>query len=137
MQQKSRWFMFLALFALLFTLAACQISPDPNDGDNTDPGTTPTEPTDINALGNFADGGDAVYMLDINSTNALSLTFDKQMFSFASVMKALDADFSDVNALNITLQGSGTAVLIKLETADGSVAREIQVNANTAQQSFS
>ena len=137
MQQKSRWFMFLALFALLFTLAACQITPDPNDGDNTDPGTTPTEPTDINALGNFADGGDAVYMLDINSTNALSLTFDKQMFSFASVMKALDADFSDVNALNITLQGSGTAVLIKLETADGSVAREIQVNANTAQQSFS
>lgn len=133
MQQKLKWFTFISIITLIFTLAACRVTSDPDP----DPDPTPTEPSNINALGGFADGGDEVYTLDINSANALSLTFDKKAFSFASIVKDLDADFSDIQALNITLQGSGTAVLIKLESADGSVGREIQVNANTAQQSFS
>jgi hypothetical protein len=130
MNQKSKWFLLLTAFTLVFGLAACG-----NGGE--DPDDTIVEPSDINVLGDFSDGGDGVYTLDINSSNGLSITFDKQAFSFASVVKDLDEDLTDISALNITLQGSGVAVLIKLENDDGSIAREIQVNANDTQQAFS
>lgn len=131
MQHRIKWFAFISIITLVFTLAACTNTPE----DETDP--ISTDPTDINALGDFSDGGDGVYTLDINSSNGLSLTFDKQAFSYASVVKDFDEDFEGIQALNVMLQGSDTPILIKLETSDASVYREIQVNANSAQQSFS
>jgi len=101
---------------------------------------TPEDVTSVNLLGNFVDGGDAAYTLDINSTNALSLSFDKQTFSYASVMKDvsdLADDFTGMKSLNVTLQGSGIPVLLKLESEDGTLGREVQINANDTQQSFS
>jgi hypothetical protein len=100
----------------------------------------PEEVTSINLLSNFVDGGDGVYTLDINSTNALSLSFDKKTFEYGNVRKDLSdvaADFTNMKSLNVTLQGSGVAVLLKLESKDGSIGREVQVNADTIQQSFS
>ncbi len=101
---------------------------------------TPEDVTSVNLLGNFEDGGDEVYTLDINSTNALSLSFDKQTFSYAYVMKDvsdLADDFTGMKSLNVTLQGSGIPVLLKLESEDGTLGREVQINANDTQQSFS
>ena len=96
--------------------------------------------TSVNLLSNFVDGGDGVYTLDINSTNALSLSFDKLTFEYGNVMKDLSditADFATMKSLNVTLQGSGVPVLLKLESVDGTIGREIQINANDVQQSFS
>ena len=96
--------------------------------------------TSVNLLSNFVDGGDGVYTLDINSTNALSLSFDKLTFEYGNVMKDLSdvtADFTTMKSLNVTLQGSGVPVLLKLESTDGSIGREVQINANDVQQSFS
>jgi len=110
--------LFMAL-TFVFGLAACGES-DP----------TPIPVNEINALGKFADGKDGVYTLDINSNNAFSLTFDKTEFSYANVMKALTGDFTEMKALNITLQVSGVSILVKLQNKDGIVAKEVQINAN-------
>lgn len=128
MKKLAKLFSLLAVLGLLTALVAC--------GGGTDPDPDPDPVTSINALGGFVEGGDAVYTLDINSENALSLTFDKGEFSYANVNKALEGDFTSMLSLGITLQGDGSAVLVKLETSDGSVAREVQVNANATQQSF-
>jgi len=126
MKKLAKLFSLFAILGLVVGLTSCVTSdPDP------DPIVT-----EISALGDFVDGGDSVYTLDINSTNALSLTFEKATFTYANVNKALEGDFTAMKSLNITLQGSGVAVLVKLETSDGSVAKEVQVNANATQQSF-
>ncbi len=128
MNKIAKLFSLLLAITFVFGLVAC-VEPEP------DPDPTPV--TEINALGGFVDGGDAVYTLDINSANALSLSFNKSTFSFANVMKSLTGDFSEMNTLKITLQGSGVAVLIKLQNEDGTIAREVQVNANPTQQTVS
>ena len=130
MHKVAKIFSLLLLVAMTLGLASCTDPVDPVDPD--DP-----KITEINALGSFADGGDAVYVLDINSTNALSVTFNKSTFAYANVFKDVTGDFTEIKALNITLQGSGVAVLVKLQNADGSIAREVQINANQTQQSIS
>lgn len=130
MKKIAKLFSLLVVLGLITGLVAC-------GGDDPDPDPDPDPVvTDINALGDFVEGGDGVYTLDINSQNALSLTFDKGEFSFANVNKALEGDFTNINSLGITLQGDGSAVLIKLESSDASIAKEVQVNANATQQSF-
>ena len=128
MNKLAKLFSLLAVLGLITGLVAC-------GGDDPDPDPDPVV-TSISALGDFVEGGDGVYTLDINSLNALSLSFDKGEFSFANVNTTLDGDFTSMQSLGITLQGDGSAVLIKLENSDATVAREVQVNANTMQQSF-
>jgi hypothetical protein len=114
--------LLLVLFlGLILTVSACA------DDDDDDPIVV----DQINVLGEFADGGDGVYIADINSENALSFSFDKATFAWAAIIKDVsEDDFSDMKTLNIAIQGSGIAVLIKLESADGTISRQVQINAN-------
>ncbi|MCF7932246.1 MAG: hypothetical protein K9K93_03670 [Acholeplasmataceae bacterium] len=114
--------LLLVLFlGLILTIAAC------TDDDDDDPIVIDS----VNVLGEFADGGDGVYTADINSANALAFSFAKSTFAWAAISKDVSADdFSDMKTLNISLTGSGVALLIKLESEDGTLSREVQINAN-------
>ena len=109
----------LLVLGLVFGMFAC-VELEPDD----------EEPTTVNMLGNWMDGGDEVYTLDINSENALSFTFDKQTYAWASVVKDFSESLTGMKTLIVTLQGSGAPVLFKIESADGTLAREVQLNAN-------
>jgi hypothetical protein len=125
MKHLAKLFSLLLMLGLVLTLVAC-IEEDDDD---------PIEVTPINMLGDWADSGDGVYATDINSTNALSFTFNKQNFPWAAMVKDVTESLDEMQTLFISIQGSGVAVLIKLE-GEGGLDREVQINANAAQQTF-
>ncbi len=119
MKHITKLLSLLLVLGLVFGLFAC-VEREPDDD----------EPTTVNMLGDWMDGGDEVYTLDINSENALSFTFDKQTYAWAAVVKDFSDSLASMKTLIITLQGSGVPVLFKLESEDGTLAREVQLNAN-------
>jgi hypothetical protein len=124
MKHLAKLFSLLLMLGLVLTLVACI-----EDDDD------PIDVTPINMLGDWADSGDGVYATDINSTNALSFTFNKQNFPWAAMVKDVTESLDEMQTLFFSIQGSGVAVLIKLE-GEGGLAREVRVNANAAQQTF-
>ena len=132
MRNTVRLFALFLVFGLIFFISAC------NDTDPTpEPEPTPTpEITEYNVLGDWVDGGDGVYTFSANTASELSFTYAKAEYSYGYMRsRAITEDLSIFKKLVITVEGSGT-MLLKLETNDGTPAKEIGLNVTGIQGTY-
>ena len=122
MRNKFRLLALLLMVGLAFVLVAC-------GGDDKD-----IDPvTQFNVLGNFVDGGDGVYTIATNTASSLSFTYAKSTFAYGYMRSAtITQDLSIFKKLVITYEGSGS-ILVKLETSDGTPAKEVALNVTAIQ----
>ncbi len=131
MRNTVRLFAFVLVFGLLFFISACNQDPTP------EPEPTPTpEITEYNVLGDWVDGGDGVYTITTNTTSELSFTYAKAEYSYGFMRsRTITEDLSIFKKLVLTVEGSGT-MLLKLETNDGTPAKEIGINVTGIQGTY-
>ncbi len=116
MKLFKRIFTMLLVIIGVVGLSACK--PEEDDID---------EITELNALGEWVDGGDSVYTLNTNTEDELDFTYAKGTFTYGFMMKDLSTeDLSTFKKLIVTVEGTGT-MMLKLETSDGT-AKEISLN---------
>ena len=128
MKNAVKFFMLVLTVGLIFVLVGCK-KPEPT------PEPTP-EVTNFNVLGNWTDGGDAVYTIATNTASELDFTYDKSTFPYAFLQSAaITEDLSVFKSLEITLEGTGT-MLLKLETKDDTPAKEVSLNVTGIQGTY-
>jgi fumarate reductase subunit C len=132
MRNTVRLFAFILVFGLIFFISACK-----DQEPTPEPTPTPTpEITEYNVLGNWTDGGDSVYTITTNTTSRLSFTYAKAEYSYAYMSSPIiTEDLSVFKKLVVTVEGSGT-MLLKLETNDGTPAKEIGLNVTGIQGTY-
>ncbi|OHE27290.1 MAG: hypothetical protein A2Y43_02415 [Tenericutes bacterium GWA2_38_26] len=120
MKNTVRLFALFLLVGLLFVVAGCK-------EDEVIPTIIP-EITEYNVLGNWADGGDAVYTIATNTAAELDFTYNKSTFPDAYLTSPeITEDLSIFKKLVITVEGTGTMYL-KLETNDDTPAKMVGLN---------
>ncbi len=87
----------------------------------------PVQP--YNALGNFVDGGDAIYTIDTNTTSELTFSYEKadEVYLNSYIYTNVNASLKAYKKLVITTSGAGT-MAIQLHNADSSVVKEVKIN---------
>jgi hypothetical protein len=139
MKNAVKLFSLFFVLGLLFVIVGCTPDvQDPVDSTPTPVEPTPTVPvvTDYNALGGWSDGGDGVYTLTTNITSELEFSYAKGAFPYAYLSSAIiTQDLSVYKKLVITVEGTGT-MLLKLETSDGTPAKEVGLNVTGIQGTY-
>ncbi|MBN2876325.1 MAG: hypothetical protein JXL85_01605 [Bacilli bacterium] len=137
--------LFVALFSFAFVLVACNettTATETTTGTTTAGQTTTQEQTtteeetttiaqlqNMNILNGWTDSGDSVYTI-VQSDTELSVTYDKNSFSWANMAYPIDQDLSAFNKLVISISGSGT-LLIKIQGATEAFEVSIQLTAGS------
>lgn len=89
--------------------------------------TTTSGLQNMSILNGWVDSGDGVHTI-VQSATELSVTYDKQGFSWASMVYEIDEDLSVFNKLVFAISGSGT-LLVKIQGVDTSFEVSIQLTA--------
>ncbi|XMB72306.1 hypothetical protein RJI07_00005 [Mycoplasmatota bacterium WC30] len=150
-----RVLMFLVIFSFVFVLAACnedtsetttattvttattattEVTTEVTTEEvTTTEAATTTETTTViqsqtlSILDGWVDSGDSVYTITQSETE-LSVTYDKNSFSWANMVYTIDQDLSAYNKLVLTISGSGT-MLVKIQGATEAFEVSIQLTA--------
>lgn len=93
----------------------------------TEAPTTVVQSTTLNILNGWVDAGDEVYTIT-QSDSGLSVIYNKNSFSWASMTYAITEDLSDFNKLVFTVRGSGT-LMVKIQGATEAFEVSIQLTA--------
>ncbi|MBU0996827.1 MAG: hypothetical protein KKE16_02165, partial [Firmicutes bacterium] len=130
------------VFAFAFVLAACQQTTTTTTATTATTTTTTTTATTtttsttttttsglqtMSILNGWVDSGDEVHTI-VQSASELSVTYDKQGFSWASMVYEIDQDLSVFNKLVLAISGSGT-LLVKIQGVDSSFEVSLQLTA--------
>ena len=122
MKKLAKLFALLVAVLGLVTLVSCEL---PGVGTGTqDP--EPLKP--YNALGNFVDGGDELYVFTANTEDELGFTYDKadEAKAWSYMYKEINESLKGYKKLTFNAYGTGT-MLIRLEAADGTT-KEVRIN---------
>jgi len=133
--------LFLLALSFAFVLAACQTTTTTTTTATTSTSATTTQTTTttstatttvsmnqtLSILNGWTDSGDAVNQIT-QSASQLSVTYDKNSFSWASMVHNIDQNLSVFNKLVFTVSGSGT-LMVKIQGASDAVEVSIQLTA--------
>ncbi|MDD4000313.1 MAG: hypothetical protein PHX62_05415, partial [Bacilli bacterium] len=89
--------------------------------------------TDFNALGAWADGGDAVYTLTTNTDKKLAFSYDKGDHPLAYLTKDISEDLSGMKSLVITAKGVGS---MRVQLIAGTETKEVSLNVTSLEGSY-
>jgi len=118
---------FVLAFSLTFALAACQPTTATTQTTAGTTVTTAAQNQTLSILNGWVDSGDGVTTITQSATS-LSVTYDKNSFSWGSMSYAIDQSLAVFNKLVFTVNGSGT-LMVKIQGATSAVEVSIQLTA--------